>query len=439
MDLADVPFEDDPSMREGWLSTTQGYAVTKRSEGNGMAQKEMDRVETAEVYANASPPLREEEDSVDLLEVFHRLRRAKRTVLTVTLGTFLIATAFAFILPFSYTSTTSFIPPTNVGNGSSMASIVAGQLSGAGASDLLGGLRSPGDVYAGILKSHSVAGALVKKFDLMRVYKVKKESLAEKALAGDTDVTVNTRSSIVTVDVTAKSPELARDLANGYMDALRVTNGRLALGQSSQRRLFFEQQLAKEKDDLEDAEVDLKKTEEQSGLIAPTGQTESEIKTIAEMQAEIAVREVRLASLRDSATEQNPDVIRLHSEIADLQGQLSRLRNGSSSESSATIPTARVPEVQLEYVRKEREVKYHEALFEMLSRQYEAARLDESRDAPVLQVLDPATYPDTKSAPKRSYFMIGGLLLGFMAGCAWVLARDPLRPLHAALTSTGPA
>jgi len=157
------------------------------------------------------------------------------------------------------------------------------------------------------------------------------------------------------------------------------------------------------------------------------------------MQAEIAVREVRLASLRDSATEQNPDVIRLHSEIADLQGQLSRLRNGSSSESSATIPTARVPEVQLEYVRKEREVKYHEALFEMLSRQYEAARLDESRDAPVLQVLDPATYPDTKSAPKRSYFMIGGLLLGFMAGCAWVLARDPLRPLHAALTSTGPA
>jgi uncharacterized protein involved in exopolysaccharide biosynthesis len=239
----------------------------------------------------------------------------------------------------------------------------------------------------------------------------------------------------VSVDVTAKSPELAHDLASAYMDALRDTNGRLALGQSSQRRLFFGQQLAKEKDDLEDAEVDLKRTEEQSGLIAPTGQTEAEIRTIADTQAEIAVREVQLAALRDSATEQNPELIRLRSEIADLQGQLSRLQSGSSDKSTATIPTSKVPEIQLEYVRKDREVKYHEALFEMLSRQFEAARLDEARDAPVLQVLDPATYPDTKSWPKRSYFMLGGLLVGFIGGCVWVLAREPLRALRASLAS----
>src|SRR3984957_16351653 len=112
------------------------------------------------------------------------------------------------------------------------------------------------------------------------------------------------------------------------MDVLRETDGRLALGQSSQRRLFFGQQLAKEKDDLEDAEVDLKKTEEVSGLIAPVGQTESEIRTIAETQAQIAIRQVQLAALRQSATEQNPDVIRLQSEIEDLQGQLGRLQNG---------------------------------------------------------------------------------------------------------------
>jgi uncharacterized protein involved in exopolysaccharide biosynthesis len=316
-----------------------------------------------------------------------------------------------------------------------MASVVAGQLSAMGAGDLLGGIKSPGDLYAGILKSHSIASVLVKQFDLMKVYGVKKESQAEKALGSSTVVTVDPKSSIVSVDVTAKSPELAHDLASAYMDALRDTNGRLALGQSSQRRLFFGQQLAKEKDDLEDAEVDLKRTEEQSGLIAPTGQTEAEIRTIADTQAEIAVREVQLAALRDSATEQNPELIRLRSEIADLQGQLSRLQSGSSDKSTATIPTSKVPEIQLEYVRKDREVKYHEALFEMLSRQFEAARLDEARDAPVLQVLDPATYPDTKSWPKRSYFMLGGLLVGFIGGCVWVLAREPLRALRASLAS----
>jgi capsule polysaccharide export protein KpsE/RkpR len=174
----------------------------------------------------------------------------------------------------------------------------------------------------------------------------------------------------------------------------------------------------------------LKKTEEQSGLISPAGQTETEIKTIAETQGAIAAREVQLAALRDSATEQNPEVIRLRSEIGDLQGQLSRLQSGSGTRSIASIPTSKVPELQLEYVRKEREVKYHEALFDILSRQYESARLDESRDAPVLQVLDAASYPETKSWPKRSYFMFGGLLVGFISACVWVLVRYSIRELR---------
>jgi uncharacterized protein involved in exopolysaccharide biosynthesis len=398
-----------------------------------MVENEVERVPTAEAPATTSPALGEEDDSIDLVEVFHRLRRGKRTILTTTFAVFAIATAVAFLLPFRYTSTTSFIPPANIGSGNSMASLVEGQLSAMGAGDLFGSIKNPGDLYAGILKSHAVASELIKRYDLMRVYKVKKESQAEKILASSTAITLDTKSPIVSVDVTAMSPALAHDLASAYMDALRDVNGRLALSQSSQRRLFFGQQLAKEKDDLEDAEVDLKRTEEQSGLIAPAGQTTVEIETIAQTQAQIAVREVQLAALRDSATEQNPEVIRLRSEIDDLQGQLSRLQRGSDNKSTAAIPTSKVPELQLEYVRKEREVKYHEALFDMLSRQYEAARLDEARDAPVLQVLDPASYPDTKSWPKRSYFMIGGLLLGLLGSSIWVLTREHLRALRTSL------
>jgi uncharacterized protein involved in exopolysaccharide biosynthesis len=394
-----------------------------------MAENAENHVGTAESCGNASPAVEREESSIDFVALFRTLRRGKRTIFRVSLGFFAIATLVAFVLPFRYTSTVSFIPP-NLNNNSSMASALAGQLSAFGGGDLLGGIKNPGDLYAGILKSRSIAGELVKRFDLMHVYRVKKESQAEKELASNTDVTLDIKSSIVTVDVTAKSPALAHDLANAYMDALRETNGRLALSQSSQRRLFFGQQLAKEKDDLEDAEVELKKTEEQSGLILPAGQTEVEITTIAQTQAQIAVREVQLAALRDSSTEQNPEVIRLRSEITDLQGQLSRLQKGSGSKSTATIPTSKVPELQLDYVRKEREVKYHEALFDMLSKQYEGARLDEARDAPLLQMLDPASYPDTKSAPKRSYYMLGGLVFGFFASCVWVLTRDRIRALR---------
>ena len=397
-----------------------------------MAESGIDRTDMAESHADASSAVEEEESSIDLVALFQTLRRGKWTIFGVSFGVFAIATVYAFLLPFQYTSAVSFIPP-NLNGSSSMASALAGQLSALGAGDLVGGVKNPGDLYSGILKSRSIASELVKQFDLMHVYRVKKESQAENILAASTDVSVDTKSSIVTVYVTSKSPQLAHDLASGYMDALRATNGRLALSQSSQRAQFFGQQLAKEKDDLEDAEVELKKTEEQSGLIAPSGQTEMEIGTIAQTQAQIAVREVQLAALRDSATEQNPEVIRLRSEIDDLQGQLARLQRGSGKESTAAIPTSKVPELQLEYVRKEREVKYHEALFDMLSRQYEAARLDEARDAPVLQVLDAASYPDTKSSPKRSYYMAGGLAFGFIAGATWILIRPRIRALRASL------
>jgi tyrosine-protein kinase Etk/Wzc len=394
-----------------------------------MDQNAIDQVGTEETLAKASPAFGEEDDSINLVEMFQAFSQGKWTILKITLGIAAIATVVAFLVPVRYTSTTSFIPP-SVNSTSSMASMVAGQLSSLGAGDLLGGTKNAGDLYSGILRSHSIASELIRRYDLTHVYGVKRESQAEKKLADDTNVSVDLKSSIVTVDVIAKSPTLAHDLATAYMDALRVTNGRLALSQSSQRRLFFEQQLAREKDQLEDAEVELKRTEERSGLIAPTGQTEVEIGAIAQTQAQIAVREVELAALRESATEQNPDVIRLRSEIDDLQGQLARFQKGSASKSTATIPTSKVPELQLEYVRREREVKYHEALLEMLSRQYEAARLDEARDAPVLQVLDEATYPDTKTSPKRSYYMAGGLVFGFIAGAIWVLIGDRIRALR---------
>jgi tyrosine-protein kinase Etk/Wzc len=373
------------------------------------------------------------QDSVDLIEVLRTLWASRLLVARVAGAVTLLSVITAFVLPVRYTSTASFIPPSNSSAGGSMTAAIAGQLSILGAGDLLSGSKASGDLYAGILTSRSITGALVERFNLMHVYGVSKESKAEKKLEENTSVKVDSKSNIVTIGVTDKSPARARDIANAYLDALRSTNGRLALGQSSQRRLFFQEQLAKEKDDLEDAEVELKETEEQTGLIAPAGQTESEIRTLAETQAQLAARQVELASLRQSATEQNPNVIRLNSEIQDLQSQLAALQNGKGRGNAAAIPTARVPQLKLDYVRKEREVKYHEALFEILSKQYEAARLDEARDAPVLQVLDPASYPDTKSEPKRAFIILGGLFGGLILGCAYVLSRTKVRDLYTSL------
>ena len=387
----------------------------------------MVETETEQTPAVKGPPNRrpipDDEHSVDLVEMVRTLQRGAVRILAIT-GTGLVLSLFvSCVLPTRYTSTASFIPP-NITSGAAAATALAGQLAPLGGSDLLGLGKNSSDLYAGILKSRSIARYLVARFNLTQVYGVKKESQAEERVQGATTIIPDAKSSIVALSFSAGNPRLAHDVAIGYMDALRETNGRLALSQASQRRAFFEEQLTTEKDNLANAEVELKKTQESSGLIAPAGQTEVEIRTIAEIQAQIAARQVELAALRQSATDQNPQVIRIRSEIEDLQLQLQRMQKGTTQQSSISIPTSRVPQVQLEYVRKLRDVKYHETLFEMLAKQYEAARLDEAREAPVVQILDEPSYPDTRSFPKRSYFAAAGLITGLLAGCGWVLFQD---------------
>jgi tyrosine-protein kinase Etk/Wzc len=370
-----------------------------------------------------------EQNSMSLLSILLVLKSGKRIIFIATGVLFVVSVVIAIVLPPQYTSAAAVIPPPSSSNSSAA---LVGQLSALGAGGILGGAaaKSPADLYIGVLKSRSVAEEMVKRFDLKTVYKLKKETSAEKILASKSEFEVDTKTSIIKISVVDGSPSRARDMTQAYLDVLRSTNDRLAIGESSQRRLFFEQRLVKEKDDLENAEVELKKTEENSGLIAPSGQTASEIQTIAATRAQITAREVELAGQRHFLSEESPDVIRLKSEVSNLQEQLAHLQEGKEKGHSGSIPTSMVPQLQLDYVRKEREVKYHESLFEIIARQYEAARLDEAHNAPLLQVLDNPSSPDQKSSPHRTLIVLGGAIFGTFIGCLWVLINDYIQALR---------
>ncbi len=338
------------------------------------------------------------------------LRGRKKPILLSGLVGLVLLAIFAYTRPLSYTATASFLPPES--GASSGTAAMLSQLSGLGAAGLLGGGKSQADLCIGILKSRTVSDKLIARFHLMERYKAKKLSIAEGMLQSNSLFLPGSKDPLVMISVTDGNPVMARDLANAYLDALQETSATLAVSESSQRRLFYEQRLGKEKDDLANAEVALKQVEEQTGLVAPTGQTMSHIQAQAQIQAQITEREVRLAALLSRETEDSIDVISLRSEIRSLRGQLSQTEKGTNSDQPST---AQMPTMQLEYVRKEREVKFHEALFEILSKQYEAARLDESRDAP-LQVLDRAITPDSKSGPHRTLYMLFGLFAGLAFG-----------------------
>jgi uncharacterized protein involved in exopolysaccharide biosynthesis len=295
-----------------------------------------------------------------------------------------------------------------------------------------GSLKNPTDLYIGLLGSQSVTDAMVKRFDIIRLYHPKRFSDARLMIQKAAKFVAN-KDGTISISVNDRDPRKAAAMANAFVDELYNLNNRLALGGSSQKRLFFEQQLAQEKDRLADAEVALKKTEEATGVIAPSGQTETIIRQVAQVQADITLREVQLAALRTSSTEQNPDVIRLTSELNGLRGQLRDLESGTAKHAPGdiSITTANVPQAGLEYIRKERDVKYHQFLFDLLARQYEAARIDEAKAAPVIQVVDPALPPDRKSAPFRALWAIVGCALGFFLSAAWVFGTHIYRRLEA--------
>lgn len=369
------------------------------------------------------------EDGIDIIQLAFQLWQRKDTILGVMAGTgALTALVVFFLLKPVYTAETVFLPPQS-SPGSAMSQL-AGQLGSLGAAGSLGGLKSPGDVYIGILQSRTIADTLIKRFDLQKVYKTKRLSDTEAILRGQSKF-ASGKDTLITITVTDKDARRVADLANGYLDALYEQNGRLALTESGQRRVFFEQQLAREKDALADAEVELKKTEEQTGMIAPTGQAQVAIEAIQELRAKITSRQVALSVLLQGATERNPDVVRIQTEVAQLQQQLQKLENDSSQRPVGNVqaPTAKVPELSLEFIRKQREVKYHETLFELLARQYESAKLDESREAPLLQVVDKAVIPDKKSGPRRALLLLGGLFLGAIAGALWVILIPTLKKL----------
>lgn len=278
-------------------------------------------------------------------------------------------------------------------------------------------MRNPADMYIGILESRTIADHLIGKFNLQQLYKTKKMEDTRTALKRNSRFLAS-KDGLIHITVDDHDPNRASEMANAYVDELYSMNSHLAITEAAQRRVFFDQELADEKNALTIAENDLKQTAEKTGVVQLGGQAESLVVALARLRAEIASREVQLSSMRTFATDQNPEAVRIQEEINSLRDQLSKLEGDPRNPQLSTlgIPAGRVPAITLEYLRKLREVKYHESLFELLSKQYEAARIDEAKAAPIIQVVDRAVPPDKKSGPHRLLITLGSGLVGFFAG-----------------------
>jgi len=359
------------------------------------------------------------EGEFSVLGLLTILARRKRFLLAVSFGSALVLGGIGFGLKPVYTASVLVIPPQQ---GSSSGAAALAQLSVLGQGGL--GLKSPVDMYVALMGGNNVLDAMIKRFDLAREYGAKHQFETRATLQSKVEIEANPKDGLIRLSLTDKDPARAAELANGYIEEFRKLSATLAISEAAQRRLFFEQQLEREKDRLSAAEEDLKRTEQTTGLVALDSQARTMIQSTANLRAEIASKEVQIAATSTYATTENPDLIVLNRELSELKSELVRT-SGESGNQDLNV-SSKLPQAGLEYVRKDREVKYQEMLFEILARQYESARLDEAKEGTPLQIADPATPPDHKSGPKRLYYILTGFGLGLSFGIVFVLFQAAL-------------
>ena len=353
----------------------------------------------------------EADGSLSLLELAIPLVEHWKLWIFGSLAIGLAALGIAFVMTPIYTARTSFLPPQQQQSG--MASALASLGSLAGLAGAAAGIKSPADQYVALMQSTSAEDRLIDQFKLMQLYEAKYRFEARRELERNTRIAIGKKDGLISVEVDDENPKRAAEMANAYVEELRRMTSVLAVSEAQQRRVFFEKELKEARDQLAKAQRELQASGFNVGALRAEPKAAAD--SYARLKAEITAAEVRTQVLRGSLADGSPEVQRQLSQLSALRAQLARLEQTADAS------------VGPDYLTKYREFKYRETLFELFARQYEIARVDESREGALIQVVDMAIPPEYKSKPKRLVIAVSATLLSLLLLGVFILARHVWR------------
>ena len=371
----------------------------------------MNMSENATSNAQASMGDMQDDDEISLLDLLQVVVDNLRLLVLGPLVCGLAALGISFAIPPTFTAKTQFLPPQQ--QQSSAASMLASLGALGGLAGAASGLKSPADQYIAFMKSVTVQDALIERFKLVEKYEAKLKTDARMALTGSVRI-ASGKDGLISVEVDDIDPKFAADMANAHVEELRNLLGRLAVTEAQQRRMFFEKQLAQTKDNLAKADLALKSSGINSSVLKSS--PASAVEAVARLKAGISVQEVKLGTMRNYLTESSPDFKQALSELASLKSQLTK----SEKEEPASQGSS-------DYVARYREFKYQETMFELFAKQFEMAKVDESREGAVIQLLDIAEPPERKAKPKKAMIAIIAALASGFTLLLFVFIRSALK------------
>jgi capsule polysaccharide export protein KpsE/RkpR len=403
------------------------------------------KTEVLEPGLNVEATLEEQESSTageHQAQILRLLWEHRQSLLRVAAIGLLASTLVAFLIPKSYTSTAQLMPPdTKSASGMAMMAALFAKTGGglAGMAGDLFGLKTSGALFIGVLRSQTAQERLIQEFGLQKVYRKKLVADARTELDDNTSISEDRKSGIISISVSDHDRNRAAALANGYVNQLNLLVAELSTSAAHRERVFLEERLKVGKRDLDDATNQLAQFSSKNNTL----DIQTEGKAILEAAGAIAggmiAAQSELEGLRQIYTDNNPRVRALNARILELRKQLDKL--GGTSEDAAKAgnsspevsngmpyPTIRnLPLLGAKYADYYRRAKIQETVFELLTQQYELAKVEEVKETPSVKVLDPGRVPEKKSFPPRLLIVFLGTFLVLSMSVVWVLGAEQWR------------
>lgn len=377
----------------------------------------------------SGPNTQRDEETIDIIGYYNILLSNRRLIGIFVTAVFAISVAVSLFLPKVYAATASVFPPQQENMLNPGAVISSQTPAGFGGAAGFLGIKSPADLWVGILRSATVQDAILKRFDLKERYRAVTVDGARRSLSSRVTITKN-KEEIVSITFEDKDPDTAARIANAFVEELDSVNKNVAMTSGKRMRVFVEKRIELAKTDLKKSEDALKSFQEKNKAFSLDVQAKAIIESIGALKGMLVAKEVELETLLSYATSTNPKVELIRSEIRALKDKLKRLEKGGyglpmdSAEKNVFIPTDRIPAVLTQYLRLLRDVKAQETLYQLLSQQYEMAMIQEAKDSPTVQVLDKATVPELPVRPKRVFIVVVSTAVSFFLIGFFIIARE---------------
>lgn len=187
-----------------------------------------------------SAPL-QDEDEISLLDLLLVISENIKLLVIGPILAGLVALGASYLMTPVYTAKTTMLPPTSSGGGTAAAILdQLGPLAGAVG---VGGGGGASTAIMAYLESDVLRDKVIQKFDLKKYYEAEFQVQVREALKNATKVSSDRKSNLISIEVTDKSPKLAADIANFYVEAAKELMGKTAAENARVQRELLERQI----------------------------------------------------------------------------------------------------------------------------------------------------------------------------------------------------